>query len=176
MTQFYWSHPVVVASPPVFACFHHDLKKLKKIKAASNSGAVPLISPCRRSIPTCGIVESAQRQFGPLPAENSERLRRIDSTCRLAQGGHVDRYTSHPRTRTAYCVVPKTSCTFWLSLFRFLRRPASAMRGDNNPLSIPRAQVHSEQDGQVRSTANNVRHLHPAQVSVCLLPVLSYVT
>nr|KAG5710308.1 hypothetical protein BaRGS_009024 [Batillaria attramentaria] len=71
-----------------------------------------------------------------------ERRKRCESTCRLSQGGFVDRMISHAGTRTAYCVVPKASCTFWLSVFRFLHNDTGNATF-RSPLDIPRGEVHA---------------------------------
>lgn len=67
----------------------------------------------------------------------------MESTNRFTREGKVDRMILHAPTRTAYCVIPKSSCTFWVSVFRFMNNDTGG-GSYRHPLEMTRVHVHSE--------------------------------
>ncbi|XP_025084698.1 carbohydrate sulfotransferase 13-like isoform X2 [Pomacea canaliculata] len=100
----------------------------------------------RRSALSQEADDSLSTSLCPLGTETrdvySRRRRRSDDACFASAEGRVYRMVQHADSRTAYCVIPKASCTFWLSVFRWLNEDTYSV-SYSNPLSLTRRQVQN---------------------------------
>ncbi|KAK7485353.1 hypothetical protein BaRGS_00023452 [Batillaria attramentaria] len=71
----------------------------------------------------------------------ARRRLRSDDVCFQSSRDQVYRMAEHDFTKTAFCIVPKVGCTYWLTLFRWLHNDTLG-KHYTNPFDMPRYQVH----------------------------------